>query len=109
MRRRLLIVSITCISLICSGMIVHAYLSYRRLAKWAPTYRILAERGDAKSQYALGEMYYYGKGVPKNYSEAVRWYQKSAEQGDANAQYAISHMYHLGRGLPQDDLEAVRW
>jgi TPR repeat protein len=51
----------------------------------------------------------YGKGVPKDYVEAVRWYRKSAEQGDAKAQYSLCDMYHEGQGLPQDDLEAARW
>src|SRR6266496_2612085 len=109
MRRRWVIVSITCMALICAGIVVHAYLNNRRLAKVAATYRIRAERGDAKSQYSLGAMYYYGKGVPKDYIEAVRWFQKSAEQEDSNAQYTLSRMYHLGQGLPQDDSEAARW
>jgi TPR repeat protein len=54
-------------------------------------------------------MYYYGKGVPKDYVEAARWYLKSAEQGDVNAQYSIASMYYDGKGLPQDNSEGELW
>ena len=39
-----------------------------------------AENGDAKAQYALGEMYELGQGVRQYYKEAVKWYQLAAEQ-----------------------------
>jgi TPR repeat protein len=84
---------------------VRAQRNNRRLAKRAAAYRIRAEQGNAKSQFALGAMYYYGKGVPKDYVEAARWYLKSAEQGDVNAQYSIASMYYDGKGLPQDNSE----
>ena len=34
-------------------------------------------------------MYYYGRGVPQDYGEALKWYRKAAEQGHVNAQYKI--------------------
>ena len=40
--------------------------------------KALAEQGDAKAQYKLGTMYYFGHGVPQDYWEAVRWYRKAA-------------------------------
>ena len=67
-----LIVVIPCVALIGAGVVVHTVRYQRQVAKWAAVYRIRAERGDAKSQYALGAMYYYGKGVPKNYAEKRR-------------------------------------
>ena len=88
--KRWMIVGVTGMALICAGVIVRAQRNNRRLAKWAAVYRIRAERGDAKSQYELGAMYYYGKGVTKDYAEAVHWYRKSAEQGEADAQYSLS-------------------
>jgi Sel1 repeat len=109
MRRRWVIVGITSMTLICAGIVVRIERKNRQLAKWAAVYRVRAERGDAKSQFALGAMYYYGNGVPKDYVEAVYWYRKSAEQGNADAQYSLSYMHHGGKGLPQDDSEAARW
>jgi hypothetical protein len=107
MKRHWVMVAITFMALIGVGIVVRSVRGHRQLAKWAAVYRIRAERGDAKSQWALGAMYYYGKGVPKDYIEAVRWYRKSAEQGDATGEYSLSHMYHEGKGLPQDDVEFV--
>lgn len=109
MKRRWVIVTITSIALIGAGILVRTERKNRQLAKRAAAYRILAEQGDAKSQFALGAMYYYGKGLPKDYIEAARWYLKSAEQGNIDAQYSISSMYYDGKGLPKDYSEGARW
>lgn len=93
MKRRWLIAAVTSMALICAGVIVRTQRKNRQLAKRAAAYRALAEQGDAKSQFALGAMYYYGKGVPKNYVEAARWYLKSAEQGNVGAEYSIASIY----------------
>ncbi len=92
MKRRWVIVTITSMALIGAGILGRTERKNRQLAKWATAHRILAEQGDAKSQFALGAMYYYGKELPKDYVEAARWYLKSAEQGDINAQYSIASM-----------------
>ena len=109
MKRRWVIVVLTCIALVSVGLILRAERKNRRLAKKAAAYRILAEQGDPKYQSMLGYMSEYGKGVPKDYVEAVRWYRKSAEQGDAYGRYALALMYHEGKGIPQDDLKAAQW
>ena len=44
-----------------------------------------AERGDAAAQYQLGEAYFYGRGVTKNYTEAEKWYKKAAQQYNSKA------------------------
>ena len=72
---------------------------------WLP----LAEQGDAKAQYNLGQMYYEGQGVPQDHKEAVKWYRLAAEQGFAKAQHNLGTMYDEGIGVPQDYKEAVRW
>ena len=45
----------------------------------------LAKQGDADAQFNLGTMYEYGRGVPKNYKTAVKWYRLAAEQGNVYA------------------------
>ena len=75
-------------------------------------YLSLAKQGDAEAQLHLGNMYKKGKGVPKDYKEAVRWYRKAAEQGEAHAQMKLGYMYRMGydgEGVPQNYKEAVRW
>jgi TPR repeat protein len=39
----------------------------------------LAEQGDAVAQSNLGNMYAYGRGVPQDNAEAVRWYRLAAD------------------------------
>src|SRR6266496_3661053 len=89
MKRRWVIVAITSMALIGAGVLVRTERNNRRLTKLAVTYGIRARQGDAKAQLTLGWMYYYGKGLPKDYVEAALWYRKSAEQGDAKAQYSL--------------------
>lgn len=54
-------------------------------------------------------MYYQGKGVPQDYSEAVGWYSKAADQGEAKAQSYLGYLYSQGKGVPRDYAEAARW
>jgi hypothetical protein len=54
-------------------------------------------------------MYAKGRGVPKDDTEAVKWYRLAAGQGNAKAQSNLGVMYDLGRGVPQDYAEAVKW
>ena len=71
--------------------------------------KAVAEQGDATAQFNLGYMYSTGEGVPKNYTEAVRWYRMVAEQGDATAQFNLGYMYRAGLGVPKNNAEAARW
>lgn len=68
----------------------------------------LAEQGDAHAQTVLGSIYSYGEGVPKNYSNAIKWYRKAAEQGYSHAQFNLGVMYANGDGVPENDAEAVK-
>ncbi len=52
-------------------------------------------------------MYEDGEGVPKDFSEAAKWYRKAADQGDAAAQLSLAKMYALGNGVPKDVSESI--
>ena len=69
-----------------------------------------AEKGDAKAQLRLGDVYerglYY---VPRDYAAAASWYRKAAEQGDALAQSELARVYYIGRGVAQDYVLAYMW
>jgi len=71
--------------------------------------RPTARSEDTATQYELGNMHYYGRGVVRDYSEAAKWYRKAAEQGHANAQNNLGLMYRKGQGVTQDYAEAVKW
>lgn len=49
----------------------------------------LAMKGNADAEYAVGYMYYYGKGAPKNRTLATEWISKAAAQGQAQAVKAL--------------------
>lgn len=85
-----------------------------------------ADQGYAKAQYNLG--YYYGHGqdelgrfvpngptvwskigVPKDPTEALKWYRKAAGNGHAQAQYVIGKVYYSGEGVAKDQVEAFKW
>jgi TPR repeat protein len=48
-----------------------------------------ASNGNPEAQYALGYMYYYGKGVVENHGRAIDWFTKAAAQGQPDAQKAL--------------------
>jgi TPR repeat protein len=52
----------------------------------------------AEAQYNLGIAYTFGKGVLKDYKQAVYWYQKAAAQGYAEAQSNLGIAYAFGKG-----------
>ena len=47
-----------------------------------------AKAGNAEAEYALGYMYYYGKGTPVNQELGKKWILKSAQASNRNAQQA---------------------
>ncbi|MBO7321300.1 MAG: sel1 repeat family protein, partial [Bacteroidales bacterium] len=53
--------------------------------------------------------YYYGEGVEKNYTEAVKWYRKAADKGHLDAQYNLGNRYYNGEGVEKNYTEAVKW
>ena len=69
---------------------------------------IAAEHGVIDAQFDLGGIYREGKGVPRNFTEAKRWYRLAAESGDADAQNILGFMYEHGEGGVQSYSEAKR-
>ena len=57
------------------------------------------------AQFALGDMYDNGWGVPQDHAKAANWYRKAAEQGDAKAQHNLGWMYYKGEGVVKDERE----
>ncbi len=99
------------LALLCVlGMTDKAFASTDLVTFPDPEFQKIAEQGDAKAQFNLGQMYYYtGEDAAQNYQQAVSWYRKAAEQGYAEAQYHLGLMYYNGQGVPQDYQQAVTW
>jgi TPR repeat protein len=68
-----------------------------------------AEKGNANAQFSLGDCYRTGQGVPQDFVEAAKWYQKAAEQGNAICQYDLGLCFEKGNGVSQDYKEAIKW
>ena len=63
----------------------------------------------ASSWFDMGEKYYNGQDVERNYEEAVKWYRKASEQGDVRAQCNLGLCYKNGQGVERSYEEAVKW
>lgn len=71
--------------------------------------RLAAANGDSSAQFEVGARFAEGEGVPQNFAEAAKWYQRSAEQGFALAQYRLGTLYERGLGLKADRKQASTW
>jgi Sel1 repeat len=52
--------------------------------------------------HKLAQMYLYGIGVPRDYANAVRWFQRSAAYGNVHSMYSAAVMAENGLGTPRD-------
>jgi uncharacterized protein len=68
-----------------------------------------AGNGDSVAQYNLGLLYEDGKLVPKNLTEAVRWFTKAAERDFSGAQFLLGKCYAEGHGVKRDMVRAYMW
>lgn len=59
--------------------------------------------------FALGEKYYHGKGVEKDYQKAAECYMRSAEMGFAPAQFSLGCSYLTGDGVKIGAGKGAEW
>ncbi|MBS0232794.1 MAG: SEL1-like repeat protein [Proteobacteria bacterium] len=71
--------------------------------------RLAAANGDSSAEFAVGSRLASGQGVPQNFKEAAKWYQRSADQGFAQAEYRLGTLYERGLGLKPDRDQATQW
>ncbi|MBN1864353.1 MAG: SEL1-like repeat protein [Victivallales bacterium] len=68
--------------------------------------RNAAENGDARSQVTLGNAYFHGNGVQKDYHKAFSLYSRAAENGSAAAYLNLGICLENGLGTPRDKFRA---
>jgi TPR repeat protein len=68
-----------------------------------------ARQGDARAALELGDCYFAGTGVTRDWSKALVLYLRAAEQGSADAQFNAAMCYFTGRGSARDPEAGIRW
>ena len=68
-----------------------------------------ASKGTAKKLRELADLYYAGKGVGRNYSEAYKAYLASAEKGDVLSEATVAWMLRNGQGVSKDYKKSLEW
>ena len=66
-----------------------------------------AEQGDLKSGLELAKSYLTGRGVKRDYTEALRWFRIAAEDGSGEAEYYLANCYYKGIGVEKDYKRAL--
>ena len=69
----------------------------------------LAKNGSMDAMRRIGDLYYDGIGVNRDYSEAIRWYERAALLGNRWCQVRLGEMYRDGRGVQPDEEKAADW
>jgi hypothetical protein len=73
-------------------------------------YRKAADQGEMMAEYALGDTYFSGDGVPIDYAEAKKWYLKAAEQGHGPSQLRLGFLFAEKHFTGQVDyVQAEKW
>lgn len=75
----------------------------------AAWYQRAADAGVAMAQAKLGNCYFAGAGVARDFPAAQRWYRRAAEQGFADAQYVLGIWLSGGVAGTTDPVDGYRW
>lgn len=68
-----------------------------------------ANHGNERAQYLLGNMYFGGAGLPKDYDQAIKWWKRAALHGELDAITALGSAYWIGVGAHRrNDSEALK-
>jgi uncharacterized protein len=68
-----------------------------------------AAAGNPQAQFEMGERFYQGSGVGRDFGPAAGWFALAANQGHPDAQRNLAFMLFLGRGVEMDLAEAYKW
>ncbi|MGO9359941.1 MAG: hypothetical protein ACLP1D_20130 [Xanthobacteraceae bacterium] len=72
-----------------------------------PVLRAAALRGDPTAAFEVAARFSDGRGVPVNYDEAAKWFDRAADGGIVPAMFRLGTMYEKGLG-GKKDVDAAR-
>jgi TPR repeat protein len=80
---------------------------YDKALAW---YLLAARENNSDAQNNIGILYYFERGVPKNYLCALKWFLKSAEGNkDENTPSNIGDLFEKGYGVQLNKYKALEW
>lgn len=80
-----------------------------RFPQAVPIFARLAEIGHPVAQWLMGNIYFFGQGIPKDYAKAHAMFEASAQQGYFAAFAPTAQMYVQGLGVPAEPAKAYYW
>lgn len=72
-------------------------------------YKSTANDGDPAAQNTVGNFYYLGLGVERDYEEAARWYLRAAKKNEGAALLNLGILHKHGFGVKQDVVKAFAY
>lgn len=63
---------------------------------------LLANKDNHHAEFALGEIYLYGIGIPRNFIKAFEMHERAYSHGNTGSPVALGKMLILGQGRKQD-------
>jgi PQQ-dependent catabolism-associated CXXCW motif protein len=81
-----------------------------KFAEALALFRQAAAADSVPGMVGVGDAYWIGQGVPRDYGQALEWYKKAARLGNAYAMNHIGFAIDEGLGIsPADPVEAFKW
>ncbi|HET6159697.1 MAG TPA: tetratricopeptide repeat protein [Dongiaceae bacterium] len=77
--------------------------------KAVPAFARLAELGHPVAEWLMGNIYFFGQGIPKDYGKSRAMFEAAADQGYFAAFAPTAQMYVQGLGIPADPSKAYYW
>jgi len=74
-----------------------------------PVFAKLANLGHPVAEWLMGNVYFFGQGVPLDYVTSLSWFEKAAMQGCFAAYAPTAQMYEAGKGTMVDPGKAYMW
>ena len=94
-------------------LIFESYLPQNKIAKSSVLFEERIDTEDLKERAGeiveLGENYYLGRGVSKNYKEAFKFFMEAAKLGDEYGESYVGLFYEKGFGIKRDYTSAAKW
>ncbi|SDU18319.1 tetratricopeptide repeat protein [Halopseudomonas salegens] len=65
-----------------------------------------ATQGDSQAQFELGDLYYQGDRITRDFDQALNWLEEASLQGHPTAQYQLGLMHYQGEGVERNLAQA---